>query len=779
MRKIAIIFPMVLVVSGYAQSAVSDIRAYDEVVTSKFVTKKGYLKTHFLDNKLYLEIPLKMLDKDMLFVEHHKSSIPQQVKWLKKGNEIRLVIPEIKSKSGNTIPLIKSKNVRTDIYSSYKYGDILNVKIVPDTFPILAMGEEDSSYVIDVTRLFLNTPGSLSRRGKAIHNGLAFIDKVFAFDNAIEVRTNKIFASENGPLEENIDFSLFLLPEPMMPRLFDHRMGFFTETTDLDQEMVRASIQRWRLEKKHKNKKLSEPVKPIVFYFDPATPDKWKPYIKAGVEEWLPAFEAAGFKGAVLIKEPPVNDEGWSINSMRYSYIRWINRSEYREYKGVGAGSASKVVDQRTGEILKGDILIGRTNTLVNRYFTRCAPLDKRAQQYPFPDDLMGELIQSLTAHETGHVFGLKDGNYGIFTYPFGKMRDKKWLQKMGHTPSIMSYARENFVVQPEDNIPPSLLIQKLGPADIYSIRWGYTQFENINTPDDELSYLEKIVREQDSTPWYKYTYHRGTGMAGPDRAMEVVGCDNPVKAAELGVKNLQRVIKLIPQATKNQRGTELLERFYQKTLDLWVDQMKSVVFLVGGYTTRYKNAGQEGSIHDFTAISPSLQKEAIQFLIKEAFATPSWMNSQDISRLQEVPPYSFGSIKKISNRQIIVLEALLERFRLFEEVDLLDNRKRYKSADILNDLQDGIWSELTAKKIKIDPYRQQVQVAYIKRLINCLEFDSKSIRYRFNNYTRGNILNALKKVEVSIGKALHKVDDASTKAHLELCLLELKKIKI
>ena len=231
--------------------------------------------------------------------------------------------------------------------------------------------------------------------------------------------------------------------------------------------------------------------------------------------------------------------------------MRWLNKDGIRGQDNKAGSGVSRIVDLRSGEILKSDIIIGSSyQYFSDSYFIRCSPLDKRAQQYPFPDDLMGALIQSVVAHEAGHAFGIQDANYGEYTYPFDKMRDKKWLQDMGHTPSIMTYGRHNYIVQPEDSIPPTLLIQKVGPTDVYNIKWGYESFPNINNPQDELPYLEKMIRQQDSIPWYRYNISNYE-KTGPDCSNEVADNNNPIKSTELGLRNMKRVIELLPTVTK------------------------------------------------------------------------------------------------------------------------------------------------------------------------------------------------------------------------------------
>jgi hypothetical protein len=700
-----------------------------------------------------------MLNKDLLFVNHkkHDQSDYKQIRWAKHHNRIHLVIPEVASKVGNTISLLKREN-------PYRAPEIVK-KITPATFPILAMGKKDASYVIDVTDLFLNPPNALPGSGAVIFNDLASIQKVLAFDTTIEVKTHKTIVSEHGPLTEDADFSVFLLPEPMMPRLFDPRMGFQSDmyATGRSEESSKMAIVRWRLEKKYKNQVLSEPISPITLYFDPATPNKWKPYIKAGVEQWLPAFEAAGFKNAIVVKDPPIHDKNFSETSIRYSFIRWRDETNYRG-RGSSYGTAYHIIDERTGEILQGNALIGGGYTsFADRYFIRCGPLDPRAHQYPFPDDLIGEFYQTLTAHEVGHVFGLIDGSYGEYMYPFENMRDKKWLEEMGHTPSVMNYARANFIPQPEDHIPPALLHRKVGPTDIYSMRWGYTPFKDAHTPDAELPYLETIVREQDSIPWYIFTK-----VGGPlQNTNDVVESNNPVKATALGVKNLQRVIQLISPATRNEISDKKKKVLYEKTLDLWSRQMKSVVNLLGGYTVQKKSGNQEGSI--YTYVPAYRQKEAVDFLIKEAFHAPLWMAPQSL--LSKFEPSGTEALPNdftiISEKQKEIFGFLFQPVRL-QNLEIINqtDKNGYSTIEFLEDIQEGLWSELYTRAIKINPYRRAIQIAHISRLKTIIE------KKTLTNYTSFN--SALKTLKKAIEGALKNTNDIDTKDHLELCLLEI-----
>lgn len=773
MKKITIALLLFCNISllSYAQR----IKPYNEVITSEAITKKGFFKVHQLDNKLYFEIPTTLLNKDLLFVKFRGDY--KQVKWVKEGHTIQLIIPPIKSQVGDIIPIKK-------ILGPFA-GSNYRASIMAGSFPILAEGNMGSSYVIDATNLFLNPPKGLPGHGKIIVSGVAHIDKILAVDNTIEVQTKKTITSEMGPRPVIDNFSMVLLPEPMKTRLWDFRMGFAKETATSDYEIGRAAIRRWRLEKKNPDQPLSDPITPITLYFDPAVPAKWKPYIKSGIEQWLPAFEAAGFKNAIEVKEPPIHDKNWSLNSTRYSYIRWYGSEKYRGKKRRGVASANKfIIDNRSGEIITGSIKYSSNvyRWLSDSYFVRCAPLDSRAHQYPFPDDLMGELIEYITAHEAGHIFGLIDGHYGEYAYPFEKMRDKSWLQNMGHTPSVMSYTRHNFVVQPKDSIPPQLLLQKMGPTDLYSIRWGYTPFKGIHTLDDELPYLDSIIKEQDTIPWYTF-FTNETRYKGPQGTNEVVECDDPVKATKLGIQNLKRVLQLIPSVTKNERSTKLKKRLYTKTLDLWTKQMELVVSLVGGYTMKHQSTGQ--GVLECNPIPANQQKEAIAFLNKEVFQPPLWLAPQDlINSFSGFEHITFlnRSIDIITKRQKRVLKDLLNRLKYLQEIDFT-TQNSYPMVVLFQDLSSGLFEELKAEDIKINPYRQEIQMAYIISLTKLFTREnsspSASSKYKSSIYIRGIIYDALHALKNNIEDALKKVKAPATQTYLKLYLLEIDKAQI
>src|SRR5690606_34532165 len=384
------------------------------------------IRAHLEGNDLYLSVEQEILDKPILFVRHGVGQ--HQAIWYKQNNRLVLAIHPIQSNAGIVIPV--NQNYKTE-------------SLILGRFPIIRTEEfieSNDSYVIEATDLFLgyNIKWFKGYSEKPLVAGQARIIEVIHHYQETIVRTNRMTSWDGSWSNENIDFSFYSLPKvPMESRQFDHRMGFSTE--DIMESNPRiGSIMRWRLEKKHVDREISEPIKPITFYFDPEIPQKWKPYIRAGILEWQKPFEAAGFKNAIVVKDFPKQLSVGNLNSMNYSVVRWKNFDGIRGSEEKSGSTVRKYVDFRTGEILKADIILGSyLQSLWVEYFIRCAPLDRRARQFPFQDDLIGELIQSLTSHEAGHAFGLRDGNYGEYSYPFNKMRDKQWLTEMGHTPSI------------------------------------------------------------------------------------------------------------------------------------------------------------------------------------------------------------------------------------------------------------------------------------------------------------------------------------------------------
>ena len=679
--------------------------------------------------KVLLSIHPSALNKDFLFVKNLAGQ--RLIRWVRSGDGIDLVVPVTEREIGkNSHP---AANIGGPLSEHWQPGIVAR-------FPIIAV-QDDGSFVFDATQLFLrDVPGLPSGEG-VTEGSRSSVERVLSHDNLVEViasitipaDTLRPFNSSNYassvPLTHKAYWSILKLPdEPMRARQYDPRMGFMQDERNLARLTYPASILRHRLEKLDSALALSDPQEPIVFYLAEDTPEWMKPSLVAGIEAWEPAFEAAGFTNAIEVRDFPESDPDFFEQSLRYSIVRIFDKTDARRSRSprlppFGGGTIDLVYDPRSGELLKSDIIIPVDNdALFLYYFTFCAALDSRAQTLPLSEEVRSDLVQALVEHEAGHTFGLLDGNFGDYTYPTESLRDEDWLAENGFTPSVMNYARCNYVAQPEDNLPPQLLIPRVGPADIHQIRWGYTVFDDLGDRRQEVTELESIVREVDEEPWK--TFIRGVYGISPQLYSNAVDSDDPIIASSLGLLNLRRTLDLLEDATLHEDGgVHLLEQAYFQTLERWETLMGHVATLVGGYTFEFGPVTHESYI--YSPIPADLQKEAFEFLAIEAFQTPTYLIDTDISRHFEVA----GTIDNVSSHQVSLLNDLLKLDRLenFVEAELVSppGASVYTIAEYLSDVRQAIWSELGAPGDDIDPFRMRLQAAHIARLQQTLSMTS------------------------------------------------------
>tara|TARA_R110002051_G_scaffold44783_2_gene90630 strand:- start:1163 stop:3481 length:2319 start_codon:yes stop_codon:yes gene_type:complete len=757
---------------GYASNPINII---DSKAPTPSLIEKGSFLTSFIEgDQLYLNIPDQILDKPMLFVfsvEVNKSqSVHMQVMWTLVNDKIVLKTLSIKSTAGIIIPLKKGVPLMESILS---------------IFEIQTKYSSKSSYCINITDLILRQdiewPQYFQAYTESPVSQISLLLGTKNFDNEVIIKTQRGINKNKSNISIPAYFSFFNLSKPMKSRRYDYRMGFWNEEVSgigvYGTKNSLANITRWRLEKKYKNQKISVPIEPISFILSPEIPKKWRPYVKAGIEEWLPAFEAAGFKDALVVKEVDSLSD-WESYSVNNNIVHWDKRKYFRgsEDEEYG-GTVSQIIDYRTGEILKSDVFLGSSvQNVENRYFIRAAPLDKRAQEFPFPDEVTGKLYQFLTAHETGHAFGIMDANYGEHTYPLEKMNNVNWLETMGYTPSVMNYTRPNNIVQPEDSIPPTLLIQKVGPTDRYNIQWAYTEFSNETSLEEEEALLENIIRLQDSIPWYRYNAG-GYQIKGPAETNEVVETNNPVESTKMALKNLERVIKLLPKACSNEKDNTRLEYLYDKTLNLWYDHMRHVVSLIGGYDIYYKSINQPQNI--YTPITLESQKKAIDFLINNAFNPPHWLVNPDFNYKLR---YSVHPDRILQYQQELVYEFLRSlRLKRFEYMDSIDGYKGILQM-YLAKLQSGLFKELNDNQGNVKPRNQEIQLTYIDKMIRIITQERVNISveekaFDYTDYSRGKVMEQLILLKKEIEKEIKKNKKSNSLGHWKLCLKKLNEI--
>lgn len=726
-----------------------------------------FLRAFVEEGKLYFEVPASLVDHDFLI--YQENSRKQQVlRWRRHANQLLLLRSDVTYVAASISP-------RNRVSRQGHLPPIIAA------FPI-EIQRANGAALIDVTRLFTTEVPHFVGASSRTDETRSFIERVRAFRGNVEIDAVQTASAADtggrGPVTSRVHWSVVQLPTQLMSaRLFDPRFGYWMETiTDDDADYsvaTRGSITRWRLEKADPGAAISDPRKPIVFYLDPETPEKWRPWIRKGIEAWQPAFEAAGFTNAILAADPPVNDTAWSVDDARHSVVRWY-ASGQRQTRGHVGGTISKVVDLRSGEILKANVHIYAPNPSFGTYwyFTMVSPLDKRAQKLPFPDSLIGRMVQFVVSHEVGHALGLRDGSYGKLAYPVDSLRSVSWLRRMNFTPSVMNYARFNYVAQPEDSIPPELLVQDVGPADIYSIQWGYTPIVGARTPEQERPVLEMWAQAQDTAPWLRFV-RAEEGMLY--QAYDTPDDDDPIRSTELGLRNLRRVMEILPAATLTPRSDHALLRFlYGETLTQWQKEVRRVVEMIGGFTVHYKSGSQPGSV--YAPIAAAQQRQAMRFLDTAVFRSSSWLVVPEISRRLQ----HSGTIAQVMSKQVSILGALLDLTRLerIAEIEVMaaGSEQVYSRENLLADIRYALWSELAGTKVLInDPYRQELQRTHLMLLIGPLKtvqnetLNANEVRYGPRSRPKAyHLFRAeLDTLNDDISEAITRSGDSATRGHL------------
>lgn len=776
------------------------IQPFEKVITSKAVSDEGIITVHKVEDKYYFEIPDKALKKEFLVV----------TRLTKAGAEMRMGTVGYAGDqiSQNVISFEKGPNdkvfLRSISYVDYAkdstsamYKTVMrnNVNSIEQAFDIKAFGKEKNSTVIDVTD-FINADNdvvSFDTRFKkgfrvgAFQKDKSFVNFVKSFPTNIEINTTKTYnrsAGEASPIPGapkpevsgnytvEVNSSIILLPEnKMQARYFDPRVGYFTVGyTDFDenpQGVERVSlVKRWRLEpkakdlEKYKRGELVEPEKPIVFYIDPLTPKKWIPYLIQGVNDWQKAFEKAGFKNAIYAKVPNAKeDPEWSLEDARFSAIVY-------KPSDVPNASGPSIADPRTGEILESHInWYHNVMKLLNDwYFVQASPNDPRARKVDFDDELMGQLIRFVSSHEVGHTLGLRHNFGSSSTVPVENLRNKAWLKANGHTPSIMDYARFNYVAQPEDNVGEAGLMPRIGDYDDWAIEWGYRRFYNYNSPEKEKAHLNKWVMEKLQNP--RLWFGTETNPYDPRSQSEQVG-DNPMLAGKYGVKNLQRIMENIEAwSTKPNEDYSSLNNRFTQVSGQFARYLGHVSKYIGGVKETPKMVEQKGAIYEL--VSKSEQKEALKFLSENVFTTPNWLlKTSVLTKIDKSPVEVVENLQKtVLNR--VLSEGVLNKLYEGESLDA----NAYAVYDYLQDIKNSVFSELKSSS-KIDIYRRNLQKNFVETLIARTQASKPSTGRNAENVSDNSDVKSLtrgvlREIKADASKSAQNAQDAVTKYHLE-----------
>ena len=768
-------------------------KTYSDIINEKAITDNGLFDVHKIEDKYYYEINDSLLGRDMLMVtrvvnlskeipiNRHKMS-EQVLSWEKFNNNILLKEISYSNYAADSLPI-------KEAVSNANFEPIIA------SFKIEANNEEKNSVLIDVTSLYKNDiksfgyPQFSRKRNKitGLDSKLSFIESIRSFPMNIEakhIKTYKSSEAKNGQISMVLNNSMILLPkEPMKRRYYDERVGWFTTSqTDYgidnqEAETVRY-LDRWRLEikdediEKYMRGELVEPKKPIVYYVDRATPEKWRKYLKQGIEDWQAAFEAAGFKNAIIAKDPPSKEEDpeWSPEDIRYSVVRYLASPTLN-------ANGPHVSDPRSGEIIESDInwYHNVMKLLRNWYFIQTSAVDPDARSTEFKDELMGELIRFVSAHEVGHTIGLPHNMGSSSAFPVDSLRSATFTKKYGTAPSVMDYARFNYVAQPEDKgvvlMPSHWDSPNVGIYDKFSVKWGYKPILDVSE-EEEKNILKKWIIEKEDDLMYRFG---PSGGIDPSSQTEDLG-DNAIKASEYGIKNLKRIIpNLMEWTTKDGENYDELEYMYSQVLNQFRRYMGHVTTNIGGVYQYYKTSDQDGAV--YTHVNKRHQKSCLTFLNENLFETPYWMINREILNKIEYA----GTTERIRSLQSGYLNRILDFGRMARmiENEALNGFSAYSLSEMMDDLKDGIWSELNKGK-NIDIYRRNLQRSYITRLAFIMNNDQPS-RPGWEDYItsvkvdvsdiRSISMGSLIELKKDLKKALKKYSDKSTKSHLNYCI--------
>jgi len=784
------LFAVMLVPTAFAPQS-----SYEKVIPKGTKTTRGIFTVHENEGRVYYEIPATEFGKDFLFVTTLSKSAAgagfsgspvndRLVRWERRDRVVLLRSPSFE--------LVAEGDDRVA-----RAVDASNNDVILMSFPIEAQSPEGAP-VIDVTRLFTTEVPEISARRTMAAMGFdparTMIDRVAVFPTNIEVEATQTYlgpANGSSPPARSlpplisgqlaqpsgsavVHFSMLKLPDKLMPpRLYDDRVGFqriaqtnFGSST----APVRNLIIRWNLQKRDPGAAVSEPVKPIVFYIDPATPAKWVPYLKQGVEAWQPAFEMAGFSRAIIAKDPPdaKEDPNWSLEDARNTVIRWLPST-------IATAMGLSVHDPRTGEVLKGQLQFsqGILRNLSERYLIQVGPLDPRANKLPLPDELVGGLIEQLIEHEVGHILGLAHNFRASSTYPVDKLRDADWLRKMGYIPSVMDYNPFNFVVQPEDKINPDLLMPHIGPYDVNAIAWGYKPILGATKPEDEVATLNEWLKPQESTPWLRYITLQSYG-SDPEATPNSLGDSDPIVATTLGARNIRRVLDMLLTAVPSPDTYDELSVLYTMTLEQWKQELSQIAVQLAGIRSQQKHVGQEGVI--YTPLSRQAQQAAVKYLNTELFNTPKWIVRPEI--LERTKPV--GGLNLILGIQRAILDILLDPYRQarLQELEASQGDAAYRPVDFLADLRAGLFTELNDANPRIDSYRRNLQRAYLEMIGDRIADralppafaggDISELGMNWNNDGRALLKGDLRIIDKQISGRLVAVTDPMTRLHMQ-----------
>ena len=767
------------------------IKPYDQVITDKARTDSGLFIVHRVEDAVFYEIPSTVIEKELLWVTQiAKTQSGFGYGGTSVGN--RVVRWQLRDE---TVLLrdVKFRIRAPDAARSVKQAvEATSLEPIIRSFPVKAWGK-DRAPVIDVTALFMEDVPQFSAKRRLNASGIdkkrSFFESVKSFPGNIETevmltyklsgatsrgggstpapRRRRGGGTRRDPSQDGVTVtlhhSMVALPDrPMTPRRHDDRVGFFNvsfedygDAEDHEVERIRY-ITRWRLEKKDATAAVSDPVDPIVFYVGRGVPERWRAWVRKGIEAWRPAFEAAGFSNAILAKDAPSDreDPDWDAEDARYSTIRWMPST-------VENAMGPHVHDPRTGEILEADIIMYHNVLKLVRdwYFVQASPSDPSAQTLPLKDDLIGRLLAYVVTHEVGHSLGFPHNMKASASFSVAQLRDPVFTKKNGTEASIMDYGRFNYVAQPGDG---AALVPVVGPYDFFAVDWGYRQY---STAKAESKGLAVATARQKDEPMLRFG--NPNPAEDPSQQTEDLGSD-AIEATALGLLNVDRVASYLVKATcREGKNYDLLRNMYDRLVGQRNRELLHVANVVGGVERTNLWFGDRDRVYD--TVSSKRQRDAVAFLNEHGFRVPDSLIQPDILLRLEAS----GAADRILSAQKRLLNSMVseQRVKRMAEHATRFPDDAYLPVEMLEEIREEIWSELQADRVKIDLYRRNLQRAHVEALARFVKKE-----------TAETDLPALSRSELELVlEALrhhtHKAEDRTTQAHLKDQIARIMKL--
>ncbi|WP_405327288.1 zinc-dependent metalloprotease [Leeuwenhoekiella sp. LLG6367-2.1] len=771
--------------SEKSEKSKGGLKPYDKVITKDAISDEGLFTVHKVDDDYFYEIADSLFDREMLMVSRIAKTATgigfgggkantEVLRWEKRDKKVLVRVVSHQIFAADSLPIheaVTNSNFEPVLFS----------------FDIKAISKDSTKTVIQVNDLYntdvqaLGMPGYYREEYKVsnVDKDRSYIESLKSYPLNIEARHVKTYNAKNAPsngslgsITVEMNNSMVLLPKvPMERRYFDERVGWFARGQvdyglDAQESKTVRYLDRWRLEVKPEDVakfnagELVEPKKQIVYYVDRATPKQWVPYIKQGIEDWQVAFEAAGFKNAIIAKDAPTVEEDpeWSPEDVRYSVVRYLASP-------IPNANGPHVSDPRSGEILESDInWYHNVMTLLrNWYFVQTAAINPDARGVAFKNEIMGRLIRFVSSHEVGHTLGLPHNMGSSVAYPVDSLRSKSFTEKYSTAPSIMDYARFNYIAQPGDE--GVSMMPNIGIYDKYAIKWGYRPILD-KKENAEKPILDQWILEHAGDPMYRFGSQQRE-VVDPSSQTEDLG-DDAVKASNYGIANLKRIVpNLIEWTAEDGKTYEDLSTLYGQVLGQYNRYMGHVSNNIGGVYEYYKTYDQEGAV--YMPVPKERQAESVAFLQEQLFTTPEWMiDAEILNRIEHD-----GSLERIRATQVRTLENVLDFGRMGRmiENETLNGKDAYTLTQLMTDLRTGIFSELTNGK-KIDTYRRNLQRAYIERLDYLLTKDQTGRNATDVKVSQSDIraisraeLNTLKRL---VATAATRTGDTLSRYHLQ-----------